>query len=74
MPAGTSAVHWMAFQFTSALASNTRDSNTPGVVAGNSRIQSTKMMPPNGLKSLAATGRIGPGTTTVCVATSTPSM
>src|SRR4051812_13985842 len=74
VPAGVLAVHWMVLQATVAPASNTRDSNVPEAAYGDSRIQSTTILPPNTLKSLAAIGRIGPFTANPCVFTRTPSI
>ena len=74
VPAGVFAVHWMLRQSTEVLASNTRDSNAAGAAYGDSRIQSTTMLPPKTLKSLAAIGRISPSTAKPCVSTSAPSM
>ena len=51
-----------------------RDSNVPVAAYGDMRIQSTTMVPPKMLKSLAAIGRIGPSTANACVFTSTPSI
>src|SRR3954454_20841829 len=74
VPRGLFAVHWTVFQMTAALASNTREVKVPHAAQGVPRIQSITMFPPKTLKSLAATARIGPGTATVCVATTVPSM
>src|SRR5262249_11790358 len=73
VPAGVVAFHWMLCQATGAPASKIRDWNVPAPAYGDKRIQSTKMVPPNGLKSLAATGRIGPATAIAWLATSAPS-
>src|SRR3954452_16563566 len=59
----------MLCQSTGASASNTRDSKVPLAVYGVMRTQLTVTLPPNGLKSLAAIGRIGPGTVMACDAT-----
>src|SRR5919112_251243 len=74
VPAGSLLTQLMARQGSAEPASNTRDVNVPGVRYGDMRIQSTAMMPPNTLKSLAATGRMGPAIATACDATGAPSM
>src|SRR5262245_19206873 len=73
VPGGVVACHWIEFHATALAASKTRDRNVPVGAYGDRRIQSTNTVPPNGLKSLAATGRIGPGTATAWLATSAPS-
>src|SRR3954447_5032494 len=73
VPAGAFAVHCMLCQSTTADASKMRDTKVPAFAYDDIRIQSTNTVPPNGLKSLAATGRIGPATVSAWVTTSAPS-
>src|SRR3954447_22823346 len=73
VPAGVVARHWMLFQLTGNDASNTRDRNVPLAAYGDIRIQSTNTVPPNALKSLAATGRMAPTIVSAWLATSVPS-
>src|SRR3954468_7992137 len=64
----------MLCQSTVPFASKTREWNSPDGAYGVRRIQSITTLPPNTLKSLAAIGRIGPATASVCVATTAPSI
>src|SRR4051812_20051620 len=73
VPVGVVVAHWIVRQLTDDCASNTRDRNVPDAAYGVMRIQSTNTVPPNGVKSLAATGRISAETVTLWVATSAPS-
>src|SRR5258705_7053153 len=73
VPAGVTPVQSVVAQSTGASASNTRDMNEPDAVYGVMRIQSTTTLPPSGVKSLAAIGRIGPAMVAACDATCTPS-
>src|SRR5712691_5956979 len=63
----------MVAQSTGLLASKTRDRNDPEAAYGVIRIQSTNTTPPEALKSLAASGRIGPLTVSGSLWTSAPS-
>src|SRR3954454_25156748 len=71
-PAGV-AINWMLCQSTGADASKMREVNVPPAAYDDMRIQSTNTVPPNGLKSLAATGRIGWVMVSGWVTTSAPS-
>jgi hypothetical protein len=74
VPDGVRPCQVIVAQSTALCASKTRDTNDPVVEYGVRRIQLTTMLPPTGLKSLAAIGRISVPIGTAWDATSTPSI